>query len=82
MGSVGEPSKLIPGSSRLPRDTTTTTGNRLRWVEFATGIQNSVGLEYRYTDTIFPNVFLPNGVRLQNYNEDLSFFSMRFPTRC
>jgi exopolysaccharide biosynthesis operon protein EpsL len=39
--------------------------------EFATGHQNSVGLEYRFTDTTYPNVFLPNGVAIsQNYNED------------
>jgi exopolysaccharide biosynthesis operon protein EpsL len=39
--------------------------------EFATGLQDSVGLEYRYTNTTYPNIFLPNGVAIsQNYNED------------
>ena len=47
--------------------------------EFATGIQDSVGLEYRFTDTIFPNVFLPNGVAISsNYNEDRARLFLKY----
>ncbi len=47
--------------------------------EFATGIQNSDGLEYRYTDTIYPNVFLPNGEAISsNYNEDRARLFLKY----
>jgi exopolysaccharide biosynthesis operon protein EpsL len=47
--------------------------------EFATGSQDSVGLEYRFTDTIYPNVFLPNGVAISsNYKEDRARLFLKY----
>jgi exopolysaccharide biosynthesis operon protein EpsL len=47
--------------------------------EFATGLQNSVGFEYRYTDTVYPNVFLPDGVAISpNYNEDRTRLFLKY----
>jgi exopolysaccharide biosynthesis operon protein EpsL len=39
--------------------------------EYATGVQDSVGFEYRYTDANYPNILVANGAALSpNYNED------------
>jgi exopolysaccharide biosynthesis operon protein EpsL len=39
--------------------------------EYATGVQDSVGFEYRHTNTSFPNFLVSNGAALSpNYNED------------
>jgi exopolysaccharide biosynthesis operon protein EpsL len=39
--------------------------------EYATGIQNSVGFEYRHTNTSYPNFLVSNGAALSpDYNED------------
>lgn len=73
----------IQTNTRLSEVTSRHNDNNRKSVEvgteFATGIQNSVGLEYRYTDAIYPNVFLPNGVAIsQNYNEDRARLFLKY----
>jgi exopolysaccharide biosynthesis operon protein EpsL len=73
----------IQTNTRLSEVTTRHNDNNRKSVEvgteFATGIQNSFGLEYRYTDTIFPNVFLPNGVAVSsNYNEERARLFLKY----
>jgi len=74
---------VIQTDTRLSAVTSRLNDNNRKSVEvgteFATGIQDSVGLEYRYTDTIFPNVFLPNGVAVSsNYNEDRARLFLKY----
>jgi exopolysaccharide biosynthesis operon protein EpsL len=47
--------------------------------EYATGIQDSVGLEYRYTDTSYPDILVSNGVAVsRNYNEDRARLFLKY----
>jgi opacity protein-like surface antigen len=48
-------------------------------IEFATLSQNTVGLEYRYTDATFPQDFVSNGAPFNsNYNEDTARILVKY----
>jgi len=47
--------------------------------EYATGIQNSFGAEYRYTDARYPNTLVSNGAALsRNFNEDRARLFLKY----
>jgi exopolysaccharide biosynthesis operon protein EpsL len=47
--------------------------------EFATGIQESVGLEYRHTNASYPNFLVSNGAALSpNFNEDRARLFLKY----
>jgi len=66
---------VLQANTRLSADASRANDNSRKSVEvgteFATGSQDSIGLEYRYTDTSYPNILVSNGAALSpDYKED------------